>query len=520
VQTTHDLKVVLETLMSEKEQAITKSMPRGFQSRKLALDVLLKVNEGGAYSNITLSQALQNCQLSRRDKAFVTLLVQGVTRNLGAVDDVVKRFSKTPLKKLPAVLLNTLRLGVYQLEYLQDTPPSAVLNTSTAVAKACGHKGMASYTTAVLRSYLRAREAEGVAGFISNKESETTFESVDAEDADAERQGGLNVAVLAQKYSLPEWLVSRWVKNYSEEEALCLIKYSTSAPRIVLRTNELKQTVEELSSTLRGAGVEFEISPLVPSCLVLSSRGRGRGSPSELPGYAEGNFSIQDDTAAFVAKVLDPKPGDCIIDLCAAPGGKALFIGELMGNKGRIIAVDTRANRLDLLKTNRRRLGIMNIEIFEADGTTFEFEPLVDRIIVDAPCSGTGVLNRRADLRHKRKEEDIENLATLQYNLLANAQKLLKPGGVIVYATCTVEPEENERVIDKFLSNHSNFDLEDLNPFFPREIVEEHGLAEVLRTGKVQILPTIKGLSGFYIARLKKADEISEPQSDLSSSDG
>lgn len=478
-----------------KDVSSNKNAPRGFQSRKTALEVLVRVNESGAYSNLALSQALKNSQLSARDKAFVTLLVQGVTRNLSEIDDVIAKLSKNPIEKLPGVLLNTLRLGIYQLEYLEDTPPPAVLNTCTAVAKSCGHKGMASYTTAVLRNYLRSREETGAA-FISKESKDHGL----ADLGTAER-----IEMLSKKYSVPAWLVERWLRNFSEEEALCLLQFSKSEPRIVLRTNDLKTTIDEFTKQLQAAGVDFEISPLVPSCVVLNSKGRGRGNPSQLPGYADGKFSIQDDTAAFVSKVLSPEPGDLIIDLCAAPGGKALYLGELMGNKGRIIAVDTRAKRLELLKTNRRRLGVMNIEIVEADGTKFEFQPQADRVLVDAPCSGTGVLNRRADLRHRRLEEDIESLARLQYDLLANAQRLLKPGGVMVYATCTVEPEENEQVVSKFLANHPDFKLDVLTPFFPQELVEKHQLQEALKTGQIQILPTISGLSGFFIARLVKA---------------
>jgi len=473
-----------------------KGLARGLQSRKTALEVLIRINESGAYSNLALSQALGDSQMSKRDKAFTTLLVQGVTRNQSFVDDIISNFSKKTIETLPPVLINTLRLGVFQLEFLKDTPPSAVLNTSTSLAKLCGHKGMASYTTAVLRNYLRAKEAEG--------SSESAIDAEGTENAEGSDEKSIDVSKLAKKYSLPEWLVKRWLTNYSKEEAISLLKNSISEPRIVLRTNELAITTEGFTSILERNGIEFEPSPLVPSCVVLNTKGRGRGTPSEMPGYKDGMFSIQDDTAAIVAKVVDPKPGEVVIDLCAAPGGKALFLGELMDNKGRVIAVDTRGNRLNLLKTNRRRLGITNIEIFEADGTTFEFQPAVDRILVDAPCSGTGVLNRKADLRHRRKEEDIESLATLQYNLLANAQHLLKPGGVLVYATCTVEPEENQQIIEKFLANHPDFKLDDLTPYFPKELVEEHGLSENLMSGSIQILPSIKDLSGFYIARLVK----------------
>ncbi|MBX9667500.1 MAG: 16S rRNA (cytosine(967)-C(5))-methyltransferase RsmB [Candidatus Obscuribacterales bacterium] len=482
-------------------EQVKPTQPKGSQSRRAALQVLMRVTQSGAYSNLALSQALEKSQLSKRDKAFVTLLVQGVTRNLGFVDDKISQFSKTPVEKLPPVLLNTLRLGIFQLEFLKDTPPSAVLNTSTAIAKELGHKGMASYTTAVLRSYLRARESQ------ADSADEPPGISVEGREA----------GQLAKNYSLPLWLVERWLKNFAHSEVEALLRFSTSEPRIVLRANELGITADGLSMVLTNAGVEFDQSPLVESCFVLSSRGRGRGKPSELPGYNEGMFSIQDDTAALVAKVVDPKPGEVIIDLCAAPGGKALFLGELMDNKGRVIAVDTRSNRLDLLKENRRRLGITNIETFVEDGTKFFIEPQVDRILIDAPCSGTGVLNRRADLRHRRQPDDIASLAKLQYELLANAQRLLKPDGVLVYATCSVEPEENEQVVDEFLRHHPQYRLDDLTPFFPKKFVESHNLDEALKSGKIQILPSMDHLSGFFIARMRR--EHSDQQSSDTPSD-
>ncbi len=465
-----------------------KPQPKGSQSRRAALEVLIRVSQSGAYSNLALSQALENSQLSTRDKAFVTLLVQGVTRNQGYVDDVISKFSKNPIEKLPPVLLNTLRLGVYQLEFLKDTPPSAVLNTCTAIAKQCGHKGMASYTTAVLRSYLRARE---------NPEDAADKEGIAVEADEAAR--------MAKSFSLPLWLVERWQKNFKQDEVDALLRFSTSEPRIVLRANELGITSEGLATVLTNSGVEFSPSPLVQSCFVLAPRGRGRGKPSELPGYSEGMFSIQDDTAALVAKIVDPQPGEVVIDLCAAPGGKAIFLGELMDNRGRVIAVDTRSNRLDLLKENRRRLGITNIETMIEDGTKFSIEPQVDRILIDAPCSGTGVLNRRADLRHRRKPEDIVSLAKLQSELLANAQRLLKPDGVLVYATCSVEPEENEQVVDEFLHHYPQYHLDDLTPYFPKSFIETYDLAEVLKSGKIQILPSMDFLSGFFIARMRRA---------------
>lgn len=464
---------------------------KGIQSRKTALEVLLRVTESGAYSNIALSKALDKSPMSKRDKAFVTLLVQGVTRNLTFLDDIISRYSKRPLDSLPPVLMNTLRMAMFQLEMVDDMPPSAVLNTSADIARLCGHKGMASYTTAVLRNYLRAKDAGAGSGSQSSGSTEPA--------------GEITTAQMATKFSIPQWLIERWLTQYGPEETQALLIYSSSEPRIVVRANEQGITPEGLATVFENAGIKFTISPLMPSCLVLESKKGGRGDPSKLPGYEEGLFSIQDDTAAIVAKIVDPKPGETIIDLCAAPGGKALYMGELMENKGRVVAIDKQANRLELMKKNRNRLGISNVEAVIADGRTYDQKQLVDRILVDAPCSGTGVLNRKTDLRHRLKQEDIRDLAILQSELIENSQRMLKPGGVFVYATCSVEPDENVRVIEHFLSQHSDFKLDDLTPFFPKDLVERHGLSDSLKTGMIQILPSIDNLSGFFIARMIKS---------------
>lgn len=477
---------------------------KGVQSRRTALEVLMRIQTSGAYANIALSAALKKSQMSGRDKAFVTLLVHGVTRNRTSLDEIISRYSKKPIDQLPHVLLNTLRLSIFQLEELGDVPPSAVLNTAATIARVCGHKGMASYTTAVLRNYLRDKEQTS-AREKSGKKENTRLGS---DETNKPSEQATNSSTLATKYSMPEWLIERWLKNYGVDETLELLKFSTSEPRLVLRANEQAITTEGLLAILTNAGAKVTSSALVPSCLVLESK----GDPAKLPGYSEGMFSIQDDAAALIAKIVDPKPGETILDLCAAPGGKALFIAELMENSGRVIALDKQANRLELLKKNRQRLGLTNVEIVVADGRTYEQSQLVDRILIDAPCSSTGVLNRKTDLRYKLTPESLSTLSKLQFDLANNAAGLLKPGGVLVYATCSVEPEENDRMIDRFLSDNIDFKLDDLTPFVPQPFinaVEKSGstkrsLSDSLRSGKLQILPSMMGLSGFFVARLLK----------------
>jgi ribosomal RNA small subunit methyltransferase RsmB len=452
------------------------------------LDILLKVEQKGAFSNIALSNSLGKSQLSKRDKAFVTNLVQGVLRNRSALDETIQSHSKRPVDKLPAVLLNTLRLAIYQLKFLDDMPPSAILNTSTSLAREAGHDGLAKYTTAVLRNYLRAVDKSTETGAVGSDEKD----SIDGKELEA--------ASLSKRYSMPEWLVDRWLKNYGADQTKKLLSFAQSEPIISLRTNETAITVDGLMSVFEGAGITVRRSELVESCLIIADKGKFRGGLEKLPGYGEGLFSIQDESAAFVSMVVDPKEKELIIDLCAAPGGKTLHMSELMQGTGKIIAVDKHEKRLEYLKENRRRLSLTNIELATADGTTFQFERQADRVLVDAPCTGTGVINRKSDIRYRREAEDIESLQKIQVELLNNAATLVKPGGVLVYSTCSIEPEENERVIEKFMEHNLQFQKDDLSSFVPNELAGRWNLTEQLKSGQVQLLPTMDGQSGFLFA--------------------
>lgn len=476
------------------EKKGTGDKEKGLASRKTALDILIKIETKGAFSNIALSNALGKSELSKRDKAFVTNLVQGVLRNRSLLDETIQSHSKRPVDKLPAVLLNTLRLAIYQLKFLDDMPPSAVLNTSTSLARAAGHDGLAKYTTAVLRNYLRASDASGDTETQGGGAAET--DSIDGKELDA--------AALARKFSMPEWLVDRWLKNYGEPQTRKLLAFAQSEPVIGLRTNETAITVDGLISVFEGAGIKVRRSDLVDSCLIIEDKGKFRGGLEKLPGYGEGLFSIQDESAAFVSKVVDPKEKELIIDLCAAPGGKTLHMSELMQGTGKIIAVDKHEKRLEYLKENRRRLSLHNIELATADGTTFQFERQADRVLVDAPCTGTGVINRKSDIRYRREAEDIESLQKIQVELLNNAAKLVKPGGVLVYSTCSIEPEENAAVVEKFLEHQSEFSKDDLSSYVPPELAEKWDLTEQLKSGQVQLLPTMDGQSGFFVCRFRR----------------
>lgn len=458
---------------------------KGVESRKLALEVLLRTNEEKAYVQSVLAASLKESKLSGRDKAFVTYLVQGVLRNLSNIDKVIKNHSKRPLEKMPAVLLNVLRLGAYQLMYMEDLPASAVISTSTSVARLCGHAGLSSFTQAVLRNV--HRNIEKIRDEYKIKESQESFSSNDPEE-------------LSQHYSMPLWIVQRWLEQYDHPTVVSLLSYSQSTPKQSLRVNENAVEVRAIVSVLERAGLKVAVSEVVPTCINILSKGDYRGPLEKLPGYSEGMFSVQDEASQLVSYIVNPLPGNLVVDLCAAPGGKTLHMSEMMQNKGKILAVDKSGERLNVLKNNRQRLSITNVEVVEQDGRNIKLDTLADKVLVDAPCSGTGVLNRRSDLRYHRQPEDIESLSRLQLELLQNASTLVKPGGILVYSTCSVEKEENESIVEKFLANNSNFKLESLT-----DIVSAFKNAPFnlpTEAGKFQLLPTMQGLSGFFLARL------------------
>jgi len=228
-----------------------------------------------------------------------------------------------------------------------------------------------------------------------------------------------------------------------------------------------------------------------------------RGKIENIPGFTDGIFSVQDEAAAFVSQVVDPKAGEQVIDLCASPGGKTLNMADLMGNLGKIIAVDKNENRLNLIKTNRQRLGLTNIEIVLGDGTSIDL-PLADKVLVDAPCSGTGVINKRADIRLKRTKLDLAGLTTLQKELLRNAAKLVKAGGSLIYSACSIEQEENQDMFSWFLSNFRDFKAQDLTPYFPDGALAGYDMADQAKHGYALFLPSKHDVSGFFVARFQR----------------
>lgn len=442
--------------------------------RELALRVLVEV-EKGAYADVAFGR-LSRREEDARERAFAQELAYGVVRRLLPIDRSLARHLRHPLEKLPAPVRNSLRLGAYELLYGGGRAYAAV-SQAVELARAHGHGGTASLVNAVLRRIARDPRPAGP------------------------DPGAGEVERISLEYSCPEWLVRRWVARLGAGEAGALCAALNRTPPLAGRCNLTRIGVADLLARLEGEGVRVRPGRYRPECFVLEDSPR---PVAELPSFREGLFSLQDEGSALVAPVLDPRPGLRVVDACSAPGTKTAHLLELMGGNGEVLAVDVHPGRLRLVEEGCARLGLGGLHTVAGDARRLAellppaWQGRADRILVDAPCSGLGALARRPDLRWRRREEDLATLSALQREILDGAAAALDPGGVLVYSTCTTEPEENQQVVEAFLARHPEFAADDLGPWVPAALAGE------CRNGWLQLWPHRHGVDGFFICRLRK----------------
>ena len=459
--------------------------------RELALRVLGEVDRG-AYADVAFAR-LSVQEKDPRERAFAQELAYGVVRHLLPIDRCLARYLRQPLGKLPVPIRNALRLGAYELMF-GGGPPYAAVSQAVELAHSHGHAGTASLVNAVLRRVARERERRAGGEPCAAVSAPAGPGTGDAGDDPA-------VARLALACSLPEWLVRRWVQRLGIEEAGALCAVVNRVPPLGARCNLTRIEPAGLLSRLAEEGVRTRPGRYRPECFVVEE------SPvpaAQLPAFRQGLFSFQDEGSALVAPVLDPHPGDRVVDACSAPGTKTAHLLELMGGRGQVLAVDVNPRRLRLVEQGCMRLGLGGLCTVAGDARRLsELLPAswgreADRILVDAPCSGLGALGRRPDLRWRRREADLEALARLQLEILEGAASALAPGGTLVYSTCTTEPEENQRVVELFLDRHPEFAVEDPSPWLPPALRGE------CREGWLQLWPHRHDTDGFFICRLRK----------------
>ncbi len=447
--------------------------------RQIAARILSQRLTSGEFTENLLETALATARLSPADRGLCHELVCGVVRWQAALDWLIAR-KTTPGREPRPALVNLLRLGLYQIFFLDRIPPHAAVHETVEQAKRSGYVSQSGFINAVLRGYLRE------------------FDEVKKILAD------MKISQPALGWSHPEWLVERWRKNYGEENMRRLLEWNNTPPKTFARVNTLKFRRDELCesptavnesgtrgtrpSDIKNTGdllarwreenVDYDFVTRDWTGENLAFELKSHPPLNSLGSFRAGGFYVQDPSTLLAPVLLAPQPGETILDLCAAPGGKTTFLAQLMNNEGKIIAHDIDPGRLKLIRENCTRLGTTCVESVSA----FRF-PLsaFDRVLVDAPCSNTGVMRRRVDLRWLIQATEIERLRATQLTLLKQAATVLKPGGVIVYSTCSLEPEENSEVVKKFLVEHKNFTLET----------------------ERQLLPFADGVDGAYVAKIK-----------------
>lgn len=431
-------------------------------ARLQAVKLLGKTFSKGGYSNILLDKTLSETTMGDKDKNFCAALYYGVLERRITLDHIISGYSRMKLSKLRPEILNILRIGIYQIKFMDNIPDSAAVNESVNIVRKLKLGSLSGFVNAVLRNFLR--------------------------DGKRIKYPENNIEKLSVEYSSPEWLVKLLLENYSESQAISLLESSVKKPPVTLRINNIKGETSQIIEKLADFSPE---STVIDGCFKISC-----GDVTKTQAFKDGLFHVQDIASQLCCMALNPKEGDTVLDLCSAPGGKAFTLAELMNDKGRILAFDIHENRVKLIKNGAERLGIRCIEAVTGNASVFNKNiPMADKILCDVPCSGLGVIRRKPEIKYKHFEE-FERLPEIQYKILENAAKYLKPGGELVYSTCTVNPVENVQVIDRFLMEHKNFEgikfLEELDSPFDNY--------------KVTLFPENFNSDGFFISKIKRTE--------------
>lgn len=437
--------------------------------RGTAVKILNRVERSDSYLDRLLETEMRAAEMNELDKGLMNEIVTGVVRWQMKLDWVLTGFFHGNFTKAETNIRNALRVALYQILFLDKVPHSAAVNESVEFIKRLRGQKVADLVNGVLRNILR------------------NLDNIRYPDVNEDR-----IQHLAVVESHPTWIVKRWVDRFGYDETKRLLAANNERPDLTLRVNRLKIDFNYFLSQLEQHQIQFSRSEYL-DFFVRVKHMAGIGG-SEM--FRQGFFVVQDESAGLAVQLLDPKPGDRVIDLCSAPGGKATFIGELMKNVGEIVAIDRYETRLNLVKSACQRLGIANAHFVAADAVTLQTAQ-AEKVLVDAPCSGLGVLSKKPDAKWKREPEDLTRLVQSQRAILENAAKHVKPDGVLVYSTCTTEPEENLGLIRSFLADHPEFGIENASQFVNSRLVTSDGYIETF--------PHRHAMDGSFAIRLKRA---------------
>lgn len=435
-------------------------------ARKLALRILDEIDYNNDFSHLVINRTFQNYEVDSADRRFVSQLVLGVLENRIRLDYYIRKLSEQRFSRIHHSVINSLRLGLYQLEFLDKIPESAAVNESVKLAKAISEKD-SKFVNGILRNFIRSGK------------------TLDLPDKKKHM-----VTYLSVKHSFPEWLIEMWMKTYGKPFTESLLHASNLTPQLSLRVNTLKTTVDTFAKSLDDAGIRYKISKLVPIGIVIEDM--NHLSVHQLPGFSEGHFIIQDISSMCVGHYSGAKADQYIMDVCAAPGGKATHLAECVGSKGRVTARDNQPDKLKIIEANALRLGLTNVEVELFDAMILDESKIekMDLVLVDAPCSGLGIIRRKPDIKYNRSMEDIKALEIMQSTILKISAEYVAEGGTLIYSTCTLNPSENQDIVNHFLSMDQRFEVEPLSD-----------------EGYLTLFPNIHQTDGFFIAKLIKSNK-------------
>ena len=429
--------------------------------RELILGVLLAVTRDGEYSHIVLKGTLDKYQyLSKQERSFVSRVCEGTLEHMIWIDYVINQFSKVKVNKMKPVIRTILRSSVYELQYMDAVPASATCNEAVKLAQKKGFHTLKGFVNGVLRSISRGLDN------VELPDKETKF-----------------TEYLSIKYSMPQWIVEKWLKEYSKEQTEEMLAAFLKDTPTSIRINTARCRKEELIKRLEAEDVTVEENPKLPYGLYIS----GYDYLNSLQAFREGFFYVQDVSSMMVSHMAEPKEGDYVIDVCAAPGGKSIHMAELLNGTGMVEARDLTAYKVGLIQENIARCQLSNIRAVQADARILRENDIekADIVIADLPCSGLGVIGKKADIKYKMTKEKQQDLAALQQEILEVVAQYVKLGGTLMYSTCTINREENQENVEKFLRNHKEFCLEK----------------------QEQMLPDSHRQDGFFIAKMKKVEQ-------------
>ncbi len=444
--------------------------------REIVLDILLELSRQNEYSNVLIASVLGKYDyLDVREKAFIKRVGEGTVERRIQIDYVLGQFSKVPVQKMKPLIRELLRMSVYQILFMEKIPDAAVCNEAVKLAKKRKFQSLQGYVNGVLRTVARNK------GQITYPDKETAYADY-----------------LSVCYSMPRWLVEHLADAYGREKCEKILDAFLQRGPVSIRLKETlsRQEQDDLIASWRQAGVQVDKNPYLPYAVEVQKA----DGVHNLAGYNEGAFAVQDVSSMFVAEAAGIRQGDTVIDVCAAPGGKALHAATKLRGTGQVIACDVSSYKTDKIEENRKRLQMENVSVRVQDARALDSSLIgqADVLLVDVPCSGLGVIGKKQDIKYRVTPESMEELVSLQKEIVGNVVQYLKPEGTMIYSTCTMNPKENEEMVG-YICRAYGMETESMEQVLPEGLREETGC------GYLQLLPGIHGTDGFFLARLKKA---------------